>query len=285
LRNPVCLTTEGVYDMAGNLSEWVRDTYAPTVYAGFPGDTLRLDHGTVFADSGERPPHSLRGGNYLKPDRLQLSAIQNLARCSNRDFPEQVRPVYRDSCLSEDKPKIVVIFGPGVEGHRCFTSTPAFLQSDVTDLVPAPRNDSAILAFHRGSTKVDTFPIPQDSTIRGKKPQSAKLTTKTLAVVKFERILPISTKDSVYDDTLDATEFLDTTQAGLAKIFQREASNSEWTVHKEDGKYAIKYLYAYTQLGTKPALPYYSNRAIGFRCCSLAAKTVVPTDSVAALHR
>jgi formylglycine-generating enzyme required for sulfatase activity len=287
LRNPVCLTTEGVYDMAGNLSEWVRDTYVANAYTGLGpvGDTLRLDHGTVFADSGERLPHSLRGGNYLKPDRLQLSTIQNLARCSNRDFPEQVRPVYRDSCLSEDKPRLVVIFGTGVEGHRCFTPKDLFLDPDITDLVPASRNDSAILALHRGSTKVDTFFIPEDSTIRGKKPQSAKLTTKTLAVVKFERILPVSTKDSVYDDTLDATEFLDTTQAGLAKIFQREASNSEWTVHKEDGRYAIKYLYAYTQLGTKPALPYYSNRAIGFRCCSLAAKSVVPTDSVAALHR
>jgi len=285
LRNPVCLTTEGVYDMAGNLSEWVRDTYVANAYGSLSGDTLHLDHSTIFADSGERPPHSLRGGNYLKPDRVQLSVVQNLARCSNRDFPEQIRPVYRDSCRSEDKPRLVVIFGPGLEGYRCFTPTAPILASDVTDFVPAPRDDSAILAFHRGSTKVDTFPIPEDSTIRGKKPLSAQLTTKTLAAVKFERILPISTKDSVYDDTLDATEFLDTTQAGLAKIFQREASNSEWTVHKEDGKYAIKYLYAYTQLGTKPALPYYSNRAIGFRCCSLAAKTVAPTDSVAAFHR
>ncbi|MBW8889484.1 MAG: SUMF1/EgtB/PvdO family nonheme iron enzyme [Fibrobacteres bacterium] len=292
LRNPICLTTEGVYDMAGNLSEWVRDTYFPNAYNSLSGDTLRLDHGTVFADSGERPPHSLRGGNYLKPDRLQLSAVQNLARCSNRDFPEQVRPVYRDSCLSEDKPRLVVIFGTGLDGHRCFTPKDVFLDPDVTDLRPAPRIDTAILAFHRGSTKVDTQRFSPDSTFRGKKPTSAKLTTKTLAVVKFERILPISAQDSVYDDTLDATEFLDTTQAGLAKIFQREASNSEWTVHKEDGKFAIKYLYAYTQLGSKPALPYYSNRAIGFRCCSLAAKKVVPTDSVAgpsamsaALHR
>ncbi len=282
LRNPVCLTTEGVYDMAGNLSEWVRDTYVANAYAGLSGDTLLLDHGTVFADSGERPPHSLRGGNYLKPNRTQLTAVQNLARCSNRDFPEQVRPVYRSDCLSEDKPKLAVIYGPGPDGHRCFTPKDAFLDPDVTDLIPAPRDDSSILAFHRGSTKVDTFKILDlDSTLRGKKPLSAQLTTKTLAAVKFERILPISTQDSVYDDTLDATEFLDTTQAGLAKIFQREASNAQWTVHKEDGRYAIKYLYAYTQLGTKRALPYYSNRAIGFRCCSLAAKKVAPSDSVA----
>jgi hypothetical protein len=92
----------------------------------------------------------------------------------------------------------------------------------------------------------------------------------------------MSGKINSYPDTLDATEFRDTTQAGLAKIFQREASNPDWTVHKENGAYAIKYLYAYTQLGSKPALPYYSSRAIGFRCCSLAMKAAAPADSVAA---
>lgn len=286
LRNPVCLTTEGVYDMAGNLTEWVRDTYAPSIYGNLPGDTLRLDHATVFADSGEKPPHSLRGGNYLKPGRTQLSTVQSLARCSNRDFPEQVRPVYRPECRSDTRPKLVVIYGPGLDGHRCFEAPDGFLAPDVSDLVPAPRGDSAILAFHRGVANPDTFRFRPDSTTRGKKPLSAQLTTKALAAVTFERRLPISAKDSAYGDTLDATEFLDTTQAGLAKIFQREASNSEWTVHQEDGKYAIKYFYAYTLTGTKPALPYYSSRAIGFRCCSLAAKAPPPppTDSVATLR-
>ena len=120
LRNSICLTTEGVYDMAGNLSEWVRDTYVADAPGSVSRDTLRADHAFVFADSGDVPPrfppHSIRGGNYLKPNLSQLAAVQKLARCSNRDFPEQVRPVYRDSCLSDDKPKLVVIYGPGLAG-------------------------------------------------------------------------------------------------------------------------------------------------------------------------
>ncbi len=281
LRNPVCLTTEGVYDMAGNLSEWVRDTYAATAYQRLAGDTLRLDHDTVFADSGDRPPHSIRGGNYLKPGRTQLTAVQSLARCSNRDFPAQVRPVYRKDCLSEGKPRLVVMYGPGLEGHRCYEVADSILNADISDLVPAPRDSSTILAFRHGEPKPVPITFSPDSVFRGRKPLSASFTTKALAAVKFERLMPISTKDSVYEDTLDAAEFLDTTQAGMAKILQREASNPAWTAHKEDGKFAIKYLYAFTQLGTKPALPYYSSRAIGFRCCSLAIKAAAPADSIA----
>jgi hypothetical protein len=286
LRNSICLTTEGVYDMAGNLSEWVRDTYVAAAPGSVSGDTLRADHAFVFADSGDIPPrfppHSIRGGNYLKPNLSQLAAVQKLARCSNRDFPEQVRPIYRDSCRSEDKPRLVVIYGPGLEGHRCYYVDDKYLTPDVTDLIPAPRSESGILVFRRGVPTPDTIPIKPDTIFKGRKALSAQFTTKALAAVTFERTMPMSGKINSYDDTLDATEFRDTTQAGLEAIFKREAASAGWTVHKENGKYAIKYIYAYTLLGSKPALPYYSSRAIGFRCCSLAGKAKPPpTDSVA----
>jgi hypothetical protein len=281
LRNSVCLTTEGVYDMAGNLSEWVRDTYRPDAYARLPaGDTLRLDHAFVLDSLGDSLPHSIRGGNYLKPANAQLAMVQALARCSNRDFPEQVRPVYREDCRSEDKPMLVVIYGPGLNGHRCYAVPDSLLGPDITDLVPAPKDSGSILAFRRGDPHPIPFKFTPDSTLKGLKPQSARFTTKALAVIDIDRVLPLSGPKNTYPDTLDASEFRDTTQAGLEPIFRREVANPAWTVRKTDGKYAVKYLYAYTLTGSKPALPYYASRAIGFRCCSLAVKA--PSDSIAA---
>ena len=118
LRNSICLTTEGVYDMAGNLSEWVRDPYVANAY-GQRKDTL--DHSFSFVrDSSDVPRrYGLRGGNYLKTKYPQLSLTQNLARCSNRDFAAQVRPVYREECKDETKRKVAVIYGSGLAGHRC----------------------------------------------------------------------------------------------------------------------------------------------------------------------
>jgi formylglycine-generating enzyme required for sulfatase activity len=278
LRNSVCLTTEGIYDMAGNLSEWVRDTYDSLAYDSLPKTSpLRLDHDFVLADKGDTSLHSLRGGNYLKPPNAQTATVQSLARCSNRDFPEQVRPVYRDECR-DTVPKLVVIYGAGLAEHRCYPVDRKFMDPNITDLAPSPKGDS-ILAFYRGVPKPVPIGFPVDTIFKGRKPTAARFTTLSLAEVTFERADPGGNAD-VYKDTLDATEFRDTTQAGLERIFRREASNSGWTVRKENGRYAINYLYAYTLRGSKPALPYYSSRAIGFRCCSRAVKPVVPTDSV-----
>lgn len=283
LRNAVCLTTEGIYDLAGNLSEWVRDTYAAGAYAKLPADSVvDLDHGFTFADSGLTPPHSIRGGNYLKVALSQQAQVQSLARCSNRDYPEQVRPVFRHDCVSENRPMVAVIYGPGLEGHRCMEGDPAKITPDVTDLQPAPRDTFKILVFHRGVSRPDTLDLDTAGIFKGfkgRKPQSALITRLTLAEVRFESV---SDPTVSYPDTLDATEFRDTTQAGLEKIFRREAANPDWTVHKENGRYAITYKYAYTLAGSKPALPYYSSRAIGFRCCSLARKPAAPADSLAA---
>jgi formylglycine-generating enzyme required for sulfatase activity len=282
LRNPVCLTTEGIYDMAGNLSEWVRDTYDSLAYDSLPKENpLKMNHKSVLADHGDSSLHSLRGGNFIKPPSAQTAVVQNRARCSNRDYPAQIRPVFRKEC-KDSVPRLVVIYGTGINDHRCYPVDKKYLAA--TGLAPAQKADSIIFGFRPGVGQPDTIPFARDSIFKGRKPTSASFTTPALAVVTFERVQSMSDTGAVnaYPDTLDATELRDTTQAGLEKVFRREAANPGWRVRKENGRYAIKYLYAYTILGSKPARPYYSSRAIGFRCCSLAVKPAVapPTDTV-----
>jgi hypothetical protein len=205
--------------------------------------------------------------------------VQGYARCSNRDYPEQVRPVFRDECR-DSVPKLVVIYGTGLSEHRCYDLEPRFRGVPYTELVPSSKFPDGILAFRPGLPDPDTIPFRHDTLFNGRKAISARLTTMALAEVTFERTQSFPGADTAYKDTLDATEFRDTTQAGLEKIFRREASNPGWAVRKENGRYAVKYIYAYALFGSKPALPYYSSRAIGFRCCSRAVKTATPSDTV-----
>jgi hypothetical protein len=261
LRNAVCLTTEGVYDMAGNLSEWVRDPYDSAAYSG--ADSV-MSHESSFLPSDTTAPrkYGFRGGNYLTRLPL-LSATQALARCSNRDFAQQPRPLYREDC-KDAVPKIAVIYGPGLNGHRC-VPVPEDLNADsITDFQVSLKDSLTLYAFRAGRVKPDTITLAPDSAFKAR-PTSAVLTKRSLAEVAFEK-----TDGTLIPDILDATEMKDTSQAALERIFKREASNSEWSVKKEGGKYKIKYWYAYTIQGAKPAKEYYSSRAIGFRCCSKA---------------
>jgi hypothetical protein len=276
LRNALCLTTEGIYDMAGNLSEWVRDPYVPKAYSGV-GSRDTLTHDFAFKDtSGGKPFRSIRGGNYLKTNFPQQSLTQNLARCSNRDFAQQVRPYYRNDCLSKDRPKIAVVYANGLAGHYCIDLPPQFSPSGISGISPNLKDSSYLLVFLKGQSKYDSIKLnPVDTTFLNKKPISARLTNLSLATVTF-----VSSKAAPEEvDTLDATEMKDTSQTGLERIFRRESGNSEWTVKKTDGRFAIDFLYAYSVFGTKPARPYYSSRVIGFRCCSLAKSVPAPIDT------
>lgn len=221
----------------------------------------------------------IRGGNYLKTNFAQQVLTQNLARCSNRDFPQQVRPIYKKECVDDDSAKVAVIYGPGLSGHRC-VGLGALSARNITEFRPAlPRdsNNLILLVFYAGVAKPDTLKLPSDTAFNSKRPLSAQLTTRSLAEVFFERK---DGTDSV-KDTLDASEMRDTSQTALERIFRREAGSDDWTVRKIDGKYHINYLYGYSVFGTKPAQPFYSSRVIGFRCCSLAKTAApVPTDSL-----
>jgi hypothetical protein len=278
LRNSICLTTEGIYDMAGNLSEWVRDPYVSKAYLQRK-DTL--DHFFTFRDTGgeavSRP--GIRGGNYLKTGFPQLSLTQNLARCSNRDYAAQVRPRFREECKDESKRKIAVIYGAGLPGHRCIDiDTIKGLNADaVTEIIPdqADTLGTTLLAFLAGKKDPLRIKLSPDSALKNIKPIRAALTTRSLAAVTF-----VSSKgEQPQPDTLDATEMKDTSQAALERIFKREAPSPDWSVRKVDGKFEIKFLYAYTIQGTLPAKPFYSNRVIGFRCCSVAKAKPAPVDT------
>ena len=286
-RNPICLTTEGVYDMAGNLAEWVLDSYRPDAYDGISGDSLEYGYAYRYSDSLQDAvaPRGLRGGHYLKTGALRQAQTQNMARCSNRDFAQQVRPKFREDCKDSAEVKIALVFGPGLEGHDCVSIPPesGLDPSEISELKPAPKDttNTSILALLHGKAdpvtiKLDTNQL--DSALRRKRPVSIHLTTRSLAIVEFEN----ADGSISFPDTLDAKEMKDTTQAGLAKIFDREASNPEWTVKKENGKYKIRYAYAYAELGTKPAKQSHSSRVIGFRCCSMAMPAPAPPDSALA---
>ncbi len=263
LRNGICLTKEGVFDMAGNYSEWVRDPYSDHAYQNLKeGDSV--SHEFSFSDSGASLRRGFRGGNFLAPANVSLSAIQNLARCSNRDYAQQVRPNFRLDC-EDSVPMVAVIYPPGPVGFKCIPLNDALKGKNITDIRTNPQDTANVSVYVEGSAHPTLLAIPPDSAFAGKRPLSAALTPRSLAIVTFEKpgMVPIP-------DTLDATEMKDTSQTTLKKIFTREAGNSGYTVHQEAGVYAIQYRYAYASIGTKPAKPYYNNRAISFRCCSLA---------------
>jgi hypothetical protein len=97
----------------------------------------------------------------------------------------------------------------------------------------------------------------------GVKPATAGLTRQTLAVVTFVN----SQTSAAITDTLDATELLGRSEADRSLVFAREAS-PPWSVAKSGGVYAIRYLYAYAQTRNRVAKAYFSNEAMGFRCCA-----------------
>ncbi len=272
-RNATCLTREGVYDMAGNFSEWVRDVYSERAYSHLPpGDSL--DHAYAYTDSGQ--VHGFRGGNYLAPQTLLSSvAVQNLARCSNRDYPNQIRPIFRLDCLDSSQPKIAVIYNSGLAGHFCMPLPASLRDKKITDLISAPKDSTKILVFLSGETHPDTISLLRpvgDTLFLKKKPVFVRMTTLSLAVVQFVK----PGVDTIIKDTLDAAEMRDTSQSNLAKIFSREAGNSGWMVKQEAGKFVIKYIYAYAMSGTKLPKAYYNNHTISFRCCSLAKTFPIP---------
>jgi formylglycine-generating enzyme required for sulfatase activity len=269
LRNRACLTKEGVYDLAGNFSEWVRDTYRASAYSAVKANDT-LDHLTSF--SAAKDSLGFRGGNYLIPPSMLISTAQNLARCSNRDFAQQVRPKYRTECRDTTRPRLVVIYGPGLSNHRCLEMPDSLRNVRIADMLPARdtmkiRDSLRILVFKDSSTQAIPLTFKEDTAFAVKKPLEVKFTPLALAAVEFVN----SVTGDVIKDTLDALEMKDTTQATLEKIFRREAGSGSWSVRKENGRFQIRFIYAYTVMGTKPAQAYFSNRAIAFRCCSLPA--------------
>ncbi len=262
-RNKVCLTSEGVYDLAGNYSEWVLDDYGKENYTktpdsinAMPLSALPLSMDTV---------HQYRGGNYYLPT-IGITQIQNLARCSNRIPALQIRPVASAECIS-DHPKIVIIYDSLAGQHVCRDIPETLSKRGIIEFRPH-RDSSKVLVFFANNT-YDSMSInlnkqSAESLYVKRRPIAARLTTASLMEVTF-----VNDSRSIID-TLDATEIKDTTSTSeFQKVFQREAALPWKGETDANGKYKVKFIYAYAKLKSKVAKPYYSSRVVGLRCCGI----------------
>lgn len=258
-RDPTCISHDGAFDMAGNLAEWVLDPYDTLSYLN-AGDTLTPGEPLTALSPGAR--RGYRGYHYLNPMQPP-STILNHARCSNRDYPVQPRPQPHPGCVDSTGPQLVVVYD--TKPPRCFPLPDSLAHEDIVSVSPVA-DSSRIFILLEGVEDPVAYRLPPDTAYAepGLRPSDALLSPLSLAVVTFENTETLET----ITDTLDATEIRNASgEAALAAIFAREAS-PPWSVRKENGQYAIRYLYAYTRTRGVPSKPYYSNSAIGFRCCS-----------------
>ncbi len=261
LRDPTCISHDGAFDMAGNLAEWVLDPYDSLSYRN-AGDTLQpgVPLTSPYSAGARR---GFRGYHYLNP--LQPpSTLLRYARCSNRDYPVQPRPRPYQGCVDSTSPMLVVIYNNDTKPPRCLTLPDSLANRNITDVTPAA-DSSQIFVLLEGVVQPVIFQLPPDSVYTGPglRPREALLTPLSLAIVTFENSETLET----VIDTLDASELRNASESMLDAIFSREAA-PPWSVRKENGNYAINYLYAYTRMRGVPARAYYSNAALGFRCCS-----------------
>lgn len=258
LRDPTCISYDGVLDMSGNLSEWVLDPYTDA-YPATP-DTLRpgVPHTTPVATSRR----GFRGSHYLNPNEAP-GVLLARARCSNRNFAAQSRPRPFAGCVS-DGPQLVVTYNNVSKPPRCLPLPPHIAAAAIDTVIPA-RDSSQVLILIRGEPTpyVHTLPVDTAYIAQGLKPVSAGLTRQTLAIVTFQN----SVTSEAIVDTLHATGLLNASLANQQATFRREAA-PPWSVVQSGGAYQITYRYAHIQTRSVPAKAYYSNPAMGFRCCS-----------------
>lgn len=261
LRDPTCLSYDGVFDMAGNYAEWVMDPHTPTGYPA--GDTALVGQPhTTSTDSSERV---FRGTHYLNTNQSP-AVMQSAGRCSNRDVPKQLRPRPYAGCTDPDRAKLVVTYVG--KPPRCFTLPDSLYARTIRSVVPDRDTNEILVLLENpradGQNPTEVFPLPLDTAYRLLKPLNALMAPRSLAVVTF---VNAQTSEAVVD-TLDATEILPASEAGRGLIFAREIS-PPWSVQKDgSGKFAIRFLYSYAISEKVRARTYYSNKIIGFRCCS-----------------
>lgn len=259
LRDPSCISYDGAFDLSGNLAEWVLDPYTPDGYPGEAGDTLVPGRPLTALTSTSR--RGFRGNHYLNPGSTPATLLR-AARCSNRDYAAQVRPKPWPGCMDASRAQIAVLYTDATKLPRCFPLPDSLASLSITSLAPG-RDTNQILILVQGRTNPISYMIPKDTNYRGQKPVSALLTTRTLAVVTFDN----SETGQAIVDTLDASELLGRTEAQRAAVLSRDAA-PPWSPRKSGGNIQIQFLYAYTRSQGVTARAYYSNKALGFRCCS-----------------
>jgi hypothetical protein len=262
LRDPNCISYDGAFDMAGNLAEWVLDPYTSSGYPA-TADTFTFRRGAPHTPVTTASVRGFRGSHYLNPSQPPATLLAR-ARCSNRDYATQSRPRPYAGCVDSAGPQLVVLYNNAAKPPRCLPLPDTVSAARIDTITPA-RDSSKILILLKGIAQPLVYQMPADSVYiaAGLRPVSSSLTRRTLAIVTFHNS---QTLENV-TDTLDASEILNASHTNLDAIFHREAA-PPWTIVKQNGQYAISYRYAYVQTRNVTAKPFYSNAAIGFRCCA-----------------
>jgi formylglycine-generating enzyme required for sulfatase activity len=260
LRDPECISYDGAMDMAGNLSEWVQD---PFTLSGYPATNDTLHRGVPHTALTSTSVRGYRGSNYLNP-KLAPATLLARARCSNRDNATQSRPVPYAGCISATGSQLVVTYNNTSKAPRCLP-LPDTIPASRIAAVSTARDSSQILLLLNGVAQPYVYQMPYDSIYiaNGLKPVSAFLSKQTLAVVTFRNATTLET----VVDTLHTTELLGASHASQEAVFYREAA-PPWSAVKSGDAFVIDYLYAHIKTTNRAAKKYYSNAAMGFRCCS-----------------
>jgi formylglycine-generating enzyme required for sulfatase activity len=267
LRDPSCISYEGAFDMAGNLAEWVLDPVtlqgSTNTIAPYPATDTLLRRGTPHTPVTASSVRGFRGSHYLNPNQSPQVLLAR-ARCSNRDFATQSRPRPLAGCIDSTGPQIVVTYNNAALPPRCLPLPPGVSSAQIDTVTPA-RDSSQILILLKGVATPVVYQMPFDTVynVAGVRPIDVRRTRQTLAIVTFRN----SETAQTIQDTLNATELLNASQATLDAVFLREAA-PPWSVVKVGGVYEIRFLHAHVQTRNVPAKAYHSNTALGFRCCS-----------------
>ena len=265
LRDPNCISYEGAFDMADNLAEWVLDPVtlqASGEMAAYPATPDTIPRGAPHTPVTSESVRGFRGSHYLNPNQSPAVLLAR-ARCSNRDYATQSRPQAYAGCIDPDGPQILITYNAS-KPPRCLP-LPADISAADVDTVTTSRDSSVILILLHGKPEPvrDTLPFDTVYNAAGVKPVSAGLTRRTMAIVTFRN----EETSQTVTDTLHAAELLGASPATLDAIFRREAA-PPWSVVKNGSDYDIRYVYAHVRTRNVPAKSYYSNPALGFRCCS-----------------
>lgn len=254
LRPLICSTNEGVRDMTGQYSEWVR-----------------LDSITFV----------VKGGNYLK-NGLPVTKSLSKALCTHQTVPLQSRPEYTASCIWEDTSMHKIVLR-----YRKNTGKDSLVCKDKSTSIDSiwVNRDSTVISYKTNGvhTSVDTMILRKDKIDKTPLPRSIERSTNVflqIAVVRKSAIItPFQLSDLKSDDyfldTLDYRTFRNFPTPALEmgtisnhQLLTREANPKYWSVVplKTLSGAVIRQADGNEHVG-KPIKPFYSHPAIGFRCC------------------
>jgi hypothetical protein len=248
LRNRECSTNEGVFDLAGQLSEWVED------------DELLF-----------------KGGNFLKPE-MDVVEIRKAAECNSLSGrPYQYRPNYYPGCVSET-PNLSLVYKKldGQDSVFC----PKFEGSVKSYRFPEKdgvKDSSRILVTFLGSPEKETLEITfirKDTIIK-----PVRIVVNDSIRLLAVNIIPDSAQNPVdwangllISDTLFYRPFYFSDEKlkmdipSTHPLLERE-TNAAWHVIPKKKLYGFLEQFKKGETVGKPAKDYFSHEAVGFRCC------------------